>query len=457
MGLGMRVFVFPACFTAVIAISGCMTLASKPVDFLAKPSGLHGGMTYFLPQRWVTLTAKSEPFKKAEIDKKIAAAKAAVASLTATGKAIEAKIKAQKALLAQVTEGMPAYAPYALALQQAEAEAKVNASATKAAKDQLALLNVDLVIAINLPKSCKNTITIALTNHLPDPSQQFVAMPQHSILRNDKQVLKVGTNGLLSSANVEADDVTAEIITEIAGAVAGLSGGFPLVTPLFVMPSQDGAAVTCYPRPITKIFDPANADSLNKVNTAADFSRLGLTLNVSYLSSDATGVLVNPVTKAAKVPTTPDPGVAGLFYRTPVPVVLSIESKVDDTVSETAHASVLMIPQAGPTSYIPFKSAAFVKTVDDVTFENGILTSWTHDRPSELLSLAGLPVAVAKALLSVPAELITLKVDYSSAEEALAAQQVSLIGQQTQNNALLTCLTAAGSDNDAALACIPPS
>jgi hypothetical protein len=114
----------------------------------------------------------------------------------------------------------------------------------------------------------------------------------------------------------------------------------------------------------------------------------------------------------------------------------------------------MMIPQAGPVSYIPMHSSAFVKTVDDVQFQDGAIKSWSRERPSEVLEIVRLPVKVATSIISVPAQLLSVRVDYSSKAKSLADNQQAQIKSAQSMAILQACLAAAGSDQTAQLACL---
>jgi hypothetical protein len=74
-----------------------------------------------------------------------------------------------------------------------------------------------------------------------------------------------------------------------------------------------------------------------------------------------------------------------------------------------------------------------------------------------VLEVVRLPVKIATAIISVPAQLLSLRVDYSSHAKALADQQAAEITSAKTLSKLQKCLNdaeAAGSDG---LACLPPA
>ncbi|WP_070151614.1 hypothetical protein [Sphingobium phenoxybenzoativorans] len=153
------------------------------------------------------------------------------------------------------------------------------------------------------------------------------------------------------------------------------------------------------------------------------------------------------------------PGSAGaLFYRTAAPVLLQLRQCATGPCSEIGQpvdAAIVSLPQAGRISYIPMRSSAFVKTTDDVAFENGMLTSWSASRPSEVMEIVRLPVRVLTSIVSVPAQLISLRFDLSDKQKSLADIQQSQIESRSRLDALRLCLTNARSQGTDALSCFP--
>lgn len=105
-----------------------------------------------------------------------------------------------------------------------------------------------------------------------------------------------------------------------------------------------------------------------------------------------------------------------------------------------AHSNLVMLPNNGPLSVIPLKSSAFVRSVHDVTFENGILTQWDRQAPSEMAEVVRLPVEIMRQIVSVPAELFQLRVNLTDNQNGLLASQNAQIQSQLQTRLLQECI-----------------
>jgi hypothetical protein len=89
-----------------------------------------------------------------------------------------------------------------------------------------------------------------------------------------------------------------------------------------------------------------------------------------------------------------------------------------------------MLPNKGPLGLIPYTASGFVTTDYKVEFKDGAPVSWTASRPSELASVFRIPVEIAKALLSIPAELIKLRFDVTTNAAAETKAKLDLLCAQ---------------------------
>jgi hypothetical protein len=120
---------------------------------------------------------------------------------------------------------------------------------------------------------------------------------------------------------------------------------------------------------------------------------------------------------------------------------------------QSVDAAVVMLPQGGPVTYIPMNSAPFVRTVNDVQFVDGSISSWSAEHPSEALEVVRLPVRILTALISVPAQLLSVQVDVSTRERTLAETQRQQIEQQERLRLLRECIAEAEHNDTSSLAC----
>jgi hypothetical protein len=410
------------------------------------------GVTYFLPTRPMKITATRTPVVLGDSVK----AQAAKEKELADAKAAQAKADEEVKSATGIRDNLQAQAP---AGDRAAAEQAVNLATAKAAaakksvdtlSEQVAALKAT-VDAVKLRGTlCTYEAKIELLPAQPDPYARYVARIVHNPFRDDTMTLKVGPNGLLTSGNMVAADRTSDILVEAAGAIAGVGATPPSIPGLKSMapPRPRDADCTSLPKTYVQIFDPTNPDQVAALNQDLSLkAKLPYQVSVYGHTPAQDGRLHN------------QPGAyqgdnygwaaqGAIFYRSPSPLQVSLLQS-----GQPVDTAVVLLPQAGPISFIPMNSSAFVKTVNDVQFTDGMLTSWTADRPSEVLEVVRLPVKIATAIISVPAQLLSLRVNYSSQDKALLEAQQAQIAAEAKLQAYMLCLSRAGDDAALAAAC----
>ena len=296
--------------------------------------------------------------------------------------------------------------------------------------------------------TCVYTAKLELLAAQPDVRFRFVARLNHNWLRDDTTKLGVNEFGLLTSANAVATDRTGDILAEGAGAIAAVGGGAS--RPFYSQRVGAPATADCAKGQIVLMFDPASPDAVDRLNLEAQLANYPYRVEVrgpvpSSAQAPAVAALADRLQRNRT---------GAIFYRSPVPMTLILSDKIDGDWRVT-DSSIAMIPQAGPISFVPMNSSAFVKTVDDVQFADGAVTSWSTDRPSEVLEVVRLPVKIATAVIQAPAQLLSLRVDYSSKDKALVeAQQADIVARQ-QMLQLRQCLDKARMNGTDPAACLP--
>lgn len=401
------------------------------------------GVSYFLPKRDIKVTSERRILKRAEIEKKIAAAEAKQKTAKEEAAAAKTDLETKVALLATLAAGTDAWKD--AEASRATANGKlILANAAKDKADGAVDVAKAELLAIPADAQCVASFEtkVELLPAVPDHSQHFVANFAHNILRDDDGKLSLTADGLLSSSNVVAADRTGDILVELAGAIAGFgfrSGPKAMASDEVRTPQDDCDA------PVKKFvyqFNPADHGALSNVNdelVASGFGVIKLELQGIKSTASHPPETINAIGRRGAI-----------FYRSPLPITVIIRQQ-----DRPVDAAVAMIPQLGPISYIPLRSSAFVKTVDDVTFSNGAITSWNASRPSEVLEVVRLPIKLLKAVISVPAEILSLKVNLSDKDKALAVSQQAQIASQEKLAALKACISGAESAGTNVEVCLP--
>lgn len=431
--------------------SGCATVRTSERQL----STVEPGLTYFLPKREARLTAERKLLNAAELTKALATKKAELEKANGEVKRIDGEVKLETRRLADPTVQANEQAKKEIAAKLAVLASDLSAAKQAQTKvgGEVDSIEASLLALRAAPKgSCAFSYSakLELTELSPDRDRMFIADPAHSPFRDDETKLVITKDGLLSSANVVAADRTGDIIVEAISAIASFGTGGLSGIKTFGETEEEVAEDCQKPTKFSLRFDPGNGESLSGLNRELAQSKYPFRVEVT---GSGAGQVDSPTLSRA--------GQQGaLFYRSALPVTITMRqcrsgvacgaSPLD---SDPIDAALVMLPQAGPISYIPMRSSAFVKTTNDVLFENGMITSWTANRPSEVLEVVRLPVRIAKSIVSIPAEIFQLRVNLSDQQKGLAETQKAQIEAQARLLEIKTCVTTAGDDSTAALAC----
>lgn len=443
----------------IFFLTGCATVKTT-----APASGtISAGVAYYLPRRDIKIAAERSVLKLEDAKKKVAAAVKAEGEADTAAKAAAADLKAQEALVPLLASGTDAWKEAEALRATFAAKKTLTAAASSEAKAAVALARADqATIEASPGGQClyRYDAKIELLPAVPDHKMRFTAQFAHNVLRDDDWKLSVSADGLLTSSNVIAADRTGDIIVELAGAIAGLGTGGATAG---LKEVNTKSVVNC-DAPVVKFvyqYDPTEDTSVNAKLVAAGFP---LKLDLKGLTQEGPSCLTptpgedadaraSRLASCAGTVIGQDGKAGALFYRSAVPVTAIIEQcdiKSDGTIdcnnSRPVDAALVLIPQLGPISYIPMRSSAFVRTVNDVTFSNGSITSWNATRPSEALEVVRLPVRVLTSIISVPAQILSLRVNVSDKDKALAVSQQGQIAARLKLEALKSCIEKATRD-----------
>jgi len=351
------------------------------------------------------------------------------------------------------------------ALDSAKAELEQANSDLKAATDAIRDLKVGTPIGVT--QDYTTTVEISLLPPSADPAHGYRLDPRHSWLRDDTHKLTVSPVGLLTSTNIVAVDRTGDVIVELAqaaGAFAGIAMKPPGVVvgkPIARPPPKPKCDIV--PNKVTLIVDFASAQELNDA-VNGKLQCLGVRFEVlAHGTVPARGWDQGMV------------AVNGIAYRTPVEQWVAVQMcarqdyadcdpknnasvDVPDPMWRTSQVIALRLPQAGPISFLAQKAGFLTRTAYNATFQDGILTSYDDDRPSELVQLAGMPIRTLDGLFDGFSHVLSLRTGVAKAKTGLSQAQKDQITAQydslaarIKGNATLTDAQKAALDSQISL------
>jgi len=302
-----------------------------------------------------------------------------------------------------------------------------------------------------------------------EPAQTFVADPAQTFcldylaLPNSHDVVTVQreVNGLLTSISSNVVDKTPDIaksliaIGENIALQAGRSGGVA------------GANET-----LDVEFDPFVWNELMAANRG--LRRFGFCLYVEGHSFPTLGLspaqLVaagqqwcdtsNPAfyrprrDELAALPVPVEVMKTGVVYRPNLPHKIVVMRKSDPggpgkwSIFQTKRVDM---PNVSPVLSIGIDRAAFATRKTTLNFTKGVLTDVAIDKTSELAGFVGIPLAAAKAIVDVPAQIVTLRITDTNNQTALLNAQSGMLQalatyQQTVGSAPPRSARLAGPD-----------
>lgn len=430
-----------ALLLAACGMSGCATVSSS---FDTSYTDSHpGGVTYFMPMRLVRFTATREPTTVVELLGKRDAKVAALSAARAAAAAARARREQAEAVLNALPATSDLRAPQGRIVELARAEEAVLAGPVQTLTTELASATAAVLSAQSSGVACTFSASVELLPVQADRSARFVAEPRHNVLRDDTAKFAVNPAGLLTSANVVAVDQTAQIIVEIASAAAGAPASGEVKRDANGVPETPDCTG---PRRFSSVFDPTVNTDISDLNDA--LKKAAYPFNIDATMS---GVAVTDG-GASNLPDA-STRAGGLFYRSPTPVVIVVKQTRDYNAWQPIDAVVMSLPQAGPVSFIPMEANALVKTTHDVVFVDGSIASWNSERPSELLSLARVPLQVVDSVFTSVSKIVQARINLGTQSLSLADQQRLIIESQARDARLMQCLSLAQRDGTDTAAC----
>lgn len=274
---------------------------------------------------------------------------------------------------------------------------------------------------------------------VPDIRHHYVIVPRWDSASDDTVAVSLTSKGLLTKVSGTSVDQTAGIvrgIVDIARLVAGVPPGPSSAT------RGLGKGADAAPRQIAQYeFDPV--DPADRARVQAALAKYSITLAIDR-QPDC------PVATSGTGCCPPGSGCQpGIYYRLPIPYRMRLApagvfrpaGSYGSTTGEWEYVEggterTVLLPNEAVCMYAPVTRAQFVTSRTELVFEEGMLTSVSTEKPSELLGFVKIPLDAASAILAIPADLLTVRIkeigDQASIDERRAAAEKARLEQQIQ-------------------------
>ena len=276
------------------------------------------------------------------------------------------------------------------------------------------------------------TTSIAASAAVPDMETRYIANFSRNLLGKNALEIGIGPNGLLTSSKVTTTSQLEQVLTNIAGAAGTVTalGAMEAVnkTPLVPLCTAKGTYATSYP--LAELTQTGGQKFCDMVISATPLAGTPKGIKVALEGSQQ----------------------SGYFYRTMVPVVVSVEYS---RLARSKESVVVLLPDTDSIEFLPVERTLFANNSAEFAFADGVPTLYKQDSDGELFALSKLPAAVLSAYFTAIGSAFTVR-GTNTTNEALLLAKLDALALQRQRSIACEKAIIAG-DAAAMLAQCKPS
>ncbi|MBW8184189.1 hypothetical protein [Shewanella nanhaiensis] len=214
------------------------------------------------------------------------------------------------------------------------------------------------------------SIDIVTSAAYPDLSAPYILRFNDSLFGKNKLIVKVSSNGLLTSSNASYTSQVQEALEKLSSSVGGLNN-------------------------ILMNFPDTIKDKCSEPRIYRKIIKLGSPALLCGISFEVTPAQTVKQLYQAGIDTSTNVELSGYFYRQEAPFIGTINK--EDSYSDTYSTSKLLFsPSYSPDRFLPVSKTFFSTNSSNITFNDGTLIQYTQNTDSELLAFFGIPAAILK-------------------------------------------------------------
>ena len=277
---------------------------------------------------------------------------------------------------------------------------------------------------------------------IPDPLHYYRVGAAFSAFSEDEITVTTTKEGLLTAVNTKSTDQSLAIVNkliEFATEAAKAGAGMRMMTGVGTLNANVAVKTLAQEE-----LDPTDCEAIARFAELAG-SRIGrggpIGITVKRPSFDAalasTGSLETVCSgKAGLAPKVPARCDRGVCFRPLVPYTITAcmsGAQVPCPVADRGELTVLL-PNDAPLVSVEIVRRPFVESTANYTFDNttGIVTSSLVKKPSEVVGFLSIPIAVLKAIVSIPSAVLDFKVTRLSDQKEVIEAQTRLLEAQAK-------------------------
>ena len=308
------------------------------------------------------------------------------------------------------------YLPESLIKIKATVKVAIIYNANKSLTDQSKIIEQTFVVDTEIIADTENLLSL---NYIPNP------------LMSDDIKYGVNVRGLLETVNITTEDKTAAIISKIMEA------------PKLILTAPDAADVDIVPvvKNIVKIKDFI-ADFVVKASSISShpetinwnlllLNELGIDENPKNLSADfsitTTNVVKHPelsyLITGDKNSTNKETD--GILTRPTKYISMILSTTLSEQSGNKPLPVNISVADVDKLIVIPVKRTPFVKRVNKIGITDGIIISNEINNPSSVEGFITVPINIAKAIISIPAQMLQFKFDNTKKSEDFEKEKLT--------------------------------
>jgi hypothetical protein len=260
---------------------------------------------------------------------------------------------------------------------------------------------------------------------VPDTRSFFSIKYTPSFFSNDDLKLSINSSGLIEGINLTAEDRIANIIAEVA------------VAPKTILSADEAEAKK------KSLVSETSKEGVTVITETKQYNNNFFILTNEIRKENASRRWIINVDGASETDSTVDasfrlkfdiPSPGSFLFKDNFQELEGILLRPLQTIIMSTHTSScipplqyqLLVPDESKVVSISIKRSAFVKKVYGFKMTNGMLTENTINKPSEMEGFMSIPIKIAKAIVSIPAQIISFKIENIKHQTSLVTEQQNL-------------------------------
>ncbi|MFC0513370.1 hypothetical protein ACFFGT_04135 [Mucilaginibacter angelicae] len=274
-----------------------------------------------------------------------------------------------------------------------------------------------------------------LVSIVPDTKFSFKLEYSANYFSNDEFKISTGPTGLLDSISTTTEDRLGNIIGLTADVPSKILSIQQTALGLIPPPTGNQASET---RTFNKSFFLSARDIRKGKAVCSWFINADGQINKTT-EADASFIIEFSPERNERVSANSISPSAGIFTRPLKTIIMTVRPKSRSTNRQGIVKTEIQIPDVTRLINIPVKRSPFVKRVNTPKFSNGMITGNFMNKPSEVEGFLSIPINIGKALVSIPGQLFSFKIQHQHQNEIaslLLQKKLMDLKKQTKTTSL---------------------